>query len=135
MKPKFPPQGKIAAKSPMRPGMKSGMKSGMKPGMKPGVKSGMKSGRPGAMPTKPFASGGSVDDKKAAEYARQAREAKSADAPVKLNPQEAQAVKDDKARRAAAKAPTTRTGMGKAFAKGGSVDGCAKRGKTRGKVM
>ena len=123
MKPKFPPQGKIAAKSPMRPGMKSGMKPGMK------------SGRPGAMPTKPFASGGSVDDKKAAEYARQAREAKSADAPVKLNPQEAQAVKDDKARRAAAKAPTTRTGMGKAFAKGGSVDGCAKRGKTRGKVM
>lgn len=88
-----------------------------------------------AMPTKPFAKGGDVYDQKAAQYAREAREAKSTDAPVKLNPQEEQAVKDDKARRAAAKAPTTRSTMGQRFAKGGSVDGCAMRGKTRGRMV
>ncbi len=74
-------------------------------------------------------------DKKAAEYRKQAKDATSIDAPVKLTPQEQQAVKDAKDSRAAANAPSTRKNMGQRFAKGGSIDGCAKRGKTRGKVI
>ncbi len=128
MKPALPPQAKVPARSNMKPGMKPAIRPGVQPGAMP-------PGRGGAMPTKPFAKGGDVYDQKAAQYSKEAREAKSADAPVKLSPQEAQAVKDDKAQRASQKAPNTRTGMGKAFAKGGSVDGCAKRGKTRGKVV
>ena len=59
--------------------------------------------------------------------------------PVKLTPQEEQELKDIKAQRASQKAPTTRSTMGRIFSSGGRVssrgDGCAKRGKTRGKVM
>jgi hypothetical protein len=46
---------------------------------------------------------------------------------------------DDKDRKKADKAPTTKTGMGEAFKNGGSVssraDGCAQRGKTKGKMV
>lgn len=43
-----------------------------------------------------------------------------------------------KERKAAETAPTTKTGMGKLFKKGGfvrSADGCAQRGKTKGRMV
>ena len=50
-----------------------------------------------------------------------------------------QEIADEKARKKADKAPTTRTEMGKIFKSGGSVsaraDGCAIKGKTRGKMV
>jgi hypothetical protein len=53
-----------------------------------------------------------------------------------------QEVQDEKMRRRMKAAPTTKTEMGEAFAKGGSVssaskraDGCAQRGKTRGMIV
>jgi hypothetical protein len=52
-----------------------------------------------------------------------------------------QEMADKKARSAAEKAPTTRTEMGKPFKAGGMVsagkraDGCATKGKTRGKMV
>ena len=52
-----------------------------------------------------------------------------------------QEIEDEKARKKADKAPTTRTEMGKIFKSGGSVsasrraDGCAIKGKTKGKML
>lgn len=53
-----------------------------------------------------------------------------------------QEIADEKARRKADMAPTTRTEMGKPFKSGGSVgsaskraDGCATKGKTKGKMV
>jgi hypothetical protein len=53
-----------------------------------------------------------------------------------------QDAKDEEMRQKMKTAPTTKSEMGKAFAKGGSVssaskraDGCAQRGKTRGKIV
>ena len=52
-----------------------------------------------------------------------------------------QEYQDEKNRKAAAKAPTTRTEMGKMFKGGGSVsaskraDGIAQRGKTKGRMV
>jgi hypothetical protein len=58
-----------------------------------------------------------------------------------LTPAQKQAVqeaKDANARKLEEKAPTTKTEMGKRFKKGGFVraaDGCAQRGKTKGRVI
>lgn len=53
-----------------------------------------------------------------------------------------QEIADKKAREAAEKAPTTKSRMGKVFKAGGSVssasrraDGCATKGKTKGKML
>jgi len=50
-----------------------------------------------------------------------------------------QEVKDEEMRKKMKTAPTTKTEMGKGFAKGGSAssraDGCAQRGKTRGTMI
>jgi hypothetical protein len=50
-----------------------------------------------------------------------------------------QTMADEKAKKAAEKAPTTKTEMGKRFKSGGSAssraDGCATKGKTRGKMV
>ena len=60
----------------------------------------------------------------------------------KLTPEEIARAKEEtfqaKERRAAETAPTSKTEMGRRFAKGGYVraaDGIAKRGKTRGKLV
>lgn len=58
-----------------------------------------------------------------------------------MTPAEKQAVQeanDAKIRKLEEKAPTTKTEMGKPFKKGGFVraaDGCAQRGKTKGRVI
>ena len=53
--------------------------------------------------------------------------------------QSMQDAKDEEMRKKMKTAPTTKTEMGKGFAKGGSAssraDGCAQRGKTRGKII
>ena len=53
--------------------------------------------------------------------------------------QSMQEAKDEEAYQKRKTAPTTKTEMGKAFAKGGTAssraDGCAQRGKTRGKMI
>ena len=50
-----------------------------------------------------------------------------------------QEAEDERTQKKIKKAPTTKTEMGKAFAKGGSAssraDGCAVKGKTRGKMI
>jgi hypothetical protein len=59
------------------------------------------------------------------------------------NKEEMRRIRDEKARKEEEdKAPTTRTEMGKGFKKGGKVkssaskraDGCAQRGKTKGRI-
>jgi hypothetical protein len=79
------------------------------------------------------------DDKKAAEYRKQA---KTGGTDAAAPPEVMQEIADRKAAAKAAKAPTTKTTMGKKFAKGGKVssasaraDGCAQRGKTRGMMV
>jgi hypothetical protein len=76
------------------------------------------------------------DEKKAKKYREEAKTG-GTDAPV---PQSVtQEVEDKKAQEKAKVAPTTKTEMGKPFAKGGSAsaraDGCAQRGKTRGMMV
>ena len=76
------------------------------------------------------------DDKKAAEYRKQAKIG-GTDAPAPADV--LQEIADRKAAAKAATAPTTKTTMGKPFAKGGSAsaraDGCAQRGKTKGRMI
>ena len=76
------------------------------------------------------------DDKKAAEYRKQAKMG-GTDAPAPADVM--QEIADRKAAAKAATAPTTKTTMGKGFAKGGSAsaraDGIAQRGKTRGMIV
>ena len=58
--------------------------------------------------------------------------------PDDVPPRNLQDALDEMKRRKEEKAPTTKTEMGKLFKKGGYVkaaDGCAKRGKTRGRMM
>jgi len=52
-------------------------------------------------------------------------------------PSNLQDVKDQKMREKEDAAPTTRTNMGKMFAKGGSIrgGGCETRGKTKGRMV
>lgn len=76
------------------------------------------------------------DEKKAAKYRQEAKTG-GTDAPV---PQSViQEAADKKMQEKAKQAPTTKTEMGKPFAKGGSAssraDGCAVKGKTRGKMI
>ena len=76
------------------------------------------------------------DEKKAKKYREEAKTG-GTDAPV---PQSVtQEIEDKKAQEKAKAAPTTKTEMGKPFAKGGSAssraDGIAQRGKTRGKMI
>lgn len=84
-----------------------------------------------------YAGGGMTeDDKKAAKYRQEAKTG-GTDAPV---PQSAiQEAQDKKMQDKAKQAPTTKTDMGKMFAKGGTAssraDGIAQRGKTRGKMI
>jgi hypothetical protein len=76
------------------------------------------------------------DDKKAAKYRAEAKTGGTNAPPPKEVLQE---LEDKKAAAKAATAPTTKTTMGKPFAKGGSVssraDGCAQRGKTKGTMV
>lgn len=82
-------------------------------------------------------------DQKAEEYRRQAREMESTtNLPASLEKSAKQKVEDVNLQKKEAKASTTASTMGKAFRKGGSVssassraDGCAQRGKTRGRMM
>ena len=62
--------------------------------------------------------------------------------PDDIPPRNLQEAKDEMIRRKEEKAPTTKTEMGKMFKKGGKVgsaskraDGCAVRGKTRGRMI
>ena len=76
------------------------------------------------------------DDKKAEKYRKDAKIG-GTDAPV---PQSVvQESEDKKMQEKAKQAPTTKTEMGKPFAKGGSAssraDGCAERGKTKGTIV
>ena len=77
------------------------------------------------------------DEKKAAKYRQEAKTG-GTDAPV---PQSViQEAADKKMQEKAKQAPTTKTEMGKKFAKGGMTassraDGCAVKGKTRGKMI
>jgi hypothetical protein len=76
------------------------------------------------------------DDKKAAQYRKEAKSG-GTDAPV---PQSVvQESEDKKMQEKAKQAPTTKTEMGKPFAKGGSAssraDGIAQRGKTKGTMV
>ncbi len=77
------------------------------------------------------------EEKRAAKY-RQEAKTSGTNAPV---PQSAiQEAADKKAQEKAKQAPTTKTEMGKPFAKGGMTasrraDGCAQRGKTRGTMI
>jgi hypothetical protein len=76
------------------------------------------------------------DDKKAAQYRKEAKSG-GTDAPVP--PSVTQEATDKKMQDKAKQAPTTKTEMGKPFAKGGTAssraDGCAQRGKTRGVMV
>ena len=76
------------------------------------------------------------DDKKAAKYRQEAKTG-GTDAPVP--PTVVQEAADKKAQEKVKDAPTTKTEMGKRFAKGGTAsaraDGCAQRGKTRGTII
>jgi len=87
---------------------------------------------------KGMAGGGMTeDDKKAAQYRREAKSG-GTDAPVPFNV--TQEAEDKKAAAKAASAPTTKTQMGKPFAKGGMTassraDGCATKGKTKGRFV
>ena len=82
-------------------------------------------------------------DNKAEEYRRQSREMTSTDnPPADLLNRVKQKAEDIQIQKQESKAPTTGSTMGKTFKKGGSVssassraDGCAQRGKTRGRIM
>jgi phage baseplate assembly protein gpV len=82
-------------------------------------------------------------DDKAEEYRRQAREMESTTSvPASLEKSVKQKAEDVRVQKQESKAPTTSTTMGKAFKKGGSVssasgraDGCAQRGKTKGRIV
>jgi len=76
-----------------------------------------------------------------AEKDREARDTAES-AKERLTQKEKQMVQeaeDERTQEKIKKAPTTKTEMGKAFAKGGSAssraDGCAQRGKTRGTLI
>lgn len=76
-------------------------------------------------------------EERAKKYRLEEQRRRSTDTPVKLTPEERQALQDEQNRKKAEAAATTKTEMGKAFKKGGfvrSADGCAQRGKTRGKM-
>ncbi len=85
-----------------------------------------------------YAGGGMTEEEKKAAKYRQEAKTGGTNAPV---PQSAiQEAADKKAQEKAKQAPTTKTEMGKPFAKGGMTassraDGCAQRGKTRGKII
>lgn len=76
------------------------------------------------------------DDKKAAKYRQEAKTG-GTDAPVP--PTVVQEAQDKKMQEKVKTAPTTKTEMGKPFAKGGTAsargDGIAQRGKTRGTIV
>ena len=79
------------------------------------------------------------DDKKAEKYRKEAKSG-GTDAPVPASV--VQEAEDKKMQDKAKQAPTTKTEMGKPFAKGGKVssasaraDGIAQRGKTRGTIV
>jgi hypothetical protein len=79
------------------------------------------------------------DDKKAAKYRQEAKTG-GTDAPVPSSV--VQEAADKKMQEKIKTAPTTKTEMGKPFAKGGNVssaskraDGCAQRGKTKGRMI
>ena len=76
------------------------------------------------------------DDKKAEKYRAEAKAGGTNAPPPKEVLQE---IEDKKAAAKAAVAPTTKTTMGKPFAKGGTAsaraDGIAQRGKTRGTIV
>ena len=76
------------------------------------------------------------DDKKAAQYRKEAKTG-GTDAPVPASA--VQEAEDKKMQDKAKQAPTTKTEMGKLFAKGGTAssraDGIAQRGKTRGTIV
>jgi hypothetical protein len=75
-------------------------------------------------------------ERKAAQYRD---EAQSGGMDAAMSDEMKQEMIDRKAEAAAKKAPTTRSEMGKMFKAGGSVsgraDGCATKGKTRGKMV
>ena len=85
-----------------------------------------------------YAGGGMTEEGKRAAKYRQEAKTGGTNAPV---PQSAiQEAADKKAQEKAKQAPTTKTEMGKPFAKGGMTassraDGCAQRGKTRGTMI
>jgi hypothetical protein len=87
---------------------------------------------------KGMAGGGMTeDDKKAAQYRKEAKSG-GTDAPVP--PSVTQEATDKKMQDKAKQAPTTKTDMGKPFAKGGMTassraDGCATKGKTKGRFV
>ena len=76
------------------------------------------------------------DDKKAEKYRKEAKSG-GTDAPVPASV--VQEAEDKKMQEKIKQAPTTKTEMGKPFAKGGSAsaraDGIAQRGKTRGTIV
>jgi hypothetical protein len=76
------------------------------------------------------------EDKKAEKYRKEAKTG-GTDAPPPADV--LQEIADKKAAAKAAEAPTTKTTMGKGYAKGGSAsaraDGIAQRGKTRGTMV
>lgn len=76
------------------------------------------------------------DEKKAAQYRKEAKSG-GTDAPVPSNV--VQEAEDKKMQDKAKQAPTTKTEMGKPFAKGGTAsaraDGCATKGKTKGRFV
>ena len=76
------------------------------------------------------------DDKKAAKYRQEAKTG-GTDAPVPAAA--VQEATDKKMQEKVKAAPTTKTEMGKPFAKGGTAsaraDGIAQRGKTRGTIV
>ena len=80
---------------------------------------------------------------KAEEYRRQSREAESTDnVPESLANKVKQKAEDVRVTKQEQKAPTTATTMGKPFKRGGKVssasgraDGCAQRGKTKGRIV
>lgn len=76
-----------------------------------------------------------IDAEARAKKAREEARSGGLDAPPTNDMKQIMA--DEKARKAAEKAPTTRTEMGKRFKSGGvtRADGCAQRGKTKGKMI
>ena len=68
-----------------------------------------------------------------------AKEAKSGGTNMPVPASAIQEAEDKKMQDKAKQAPTTKTEMGKLFSKGGSAssraDGCAQRGKTKGRII
>ena len=68
------------------------------------------------------------------------RETRGSEAPMTAGQKQSmEEAKDEEMRKKTKTAPTTKTEMGKGFAKGGTAsaraDGCAQRGKTRGTII